>query len=79
MSWFGGIVVYILIWWMVFFSILPWGNQAEEKPETGHADSAQAKPRMGLKVLVTTGIATVFFGIAWYIIDSDLISFRTPQ
>lgn len=78
MGWASGVIVYILIWWMVFFSILPFGNHPVSRPETGHAESAPAKPRIGLKMLVTTGIATVFFGIAWWIIDSDLISFR-PQ
>ncbi len=76
MGWFTGLIVYILIWWMVFFSVLPWGNRAEQTPETGHAESAPAKPRIGLKMLVTTGIASLLFGVAWFIIDADIISFR---
>jgi predicted secreted protein len=78
MAWAHGVIVYILIWWMVFFSVLPWGNSPHQNPETGHADSAPAKPRLRAKVLVTTGIATVFFGIVWFVIDADIISFRTP-
>ncbi len=77
MGWVSGIIVYILIWWMVFFSILPFGNYPETKPEEGHAESAPANPRIGLKMLATTGIATGLFGVAWWIIQSDLITFRT--
>ena len=61
----------------MFFSVLPFGNRPEVDPKTGHADSAPAKPRIGLKMLVTTGIATALFGVAWWIIESDFISFRT--
>jgi predicted secreted protein len=78
MAWAHGIIVFILIWWMVFFSVLPWGNHPAQIPESGHADSAPLKPRLGLKVLITTGIATVFSGIAWLIIDANIISFRVP-
>ena len=78
MAWAHGIIVFILIWWMVFFSVLPWGNRPAQTPESGHADSAPLKPRLGLKILLTTGIATVFFGIAWLIIDANIISFRAP-
>lgn len=76
MGWASGVVVYIIIWWMVFFSVLPFGNSPEANPETGHVESAPAKPRIGIKMLITTGIATVLFGIAWWIIDSGMITFR---
>ena len=77
MGWVSGIIVFILIWWMVFFSILPFGNQPEPDPGEGHAESAPAKPRIVFKMLVTTGIATALFGVAWWIIESDLVTFRT--
>ncbi|MEX2009060.1 MAG: DUF1467 family protein, partial [Dongiaceae bacterium] len=25
MGWLGGVFVYVLIWWMVLFAVLPWG------------------------------------------------------
>ena len=50
MAWAHGIIVFILIWWMVFFSVLPWGNRPAQIPETGHADSPHYKPRLALKV-----------------------------
>ena len=78
MAWAHGIIVFILIWWMVFFSVLPWGNRPAKNPESGHADSAPMKPRLGLKVLATTAIAIVFTAIAWLVISADIISFRVP-
>ena len=76
MNWFTGIMVYVIVWWMVLFTTLPFGNRASDNPELGHADSAPEKPRMWLKAAVTTGIATVVWGVIYWVIDSNLISLR---
>ncbi len=73
---FSGAVVFIIIWWCVFFTVLPWGVETPDEPEPGHATSAPLRPRLGLKAAVTTGIAVVLWGIAFWVIESDLVSFR---
>ena len=78
MSWFTGILVYVMIWWVVLFTVLPWGVKVPEEHEPGHATSAPEKPRLGLKFLVTTAIATVLWAIAYYVIESGALSFRGP-
>ena len=40
MTWFTGILVYVIIWWLVLFMVLPWGVKVPEEPEPGHASSA---------------------------------------
>ena len=77
MGWFEGIVVYTIIWWCVLFTVLPWGIRRNTDEEKGHDAGAPARPRLLLKFAVTTVISTVLFGVAWYSIASDLISFRT--
>ena len=74
---FTGIMLFVIIWWMVFFTVLPWGNRAVEDPEPGHAPSAPAKPRLGLKIGVTTGIACVLFVIARLVIESGMVDLRS--
>ena len=76
MTWFSGFVVYVIIWWVVLFTVLPWGVRAPEEPEPGHVPSAPARPRLVLKFTLTTAIASVLFAIAYYVIESDLVSFR---
>lgn len=78
MGWFENIVVYVVIWWMVLFTVLPWGNRAPESAEAGHATSAPARPRLLLKFAIATAVATVLFFVARGVILSDLISFREP-
>lgn len=78
MNWFTGTAVFLMLWFLVLFAVLPWGVHVPEEPETGHATSAPSNPRIGLKLLVTTVIAgALWFAVDW-IIASDLISFRPP-
>lgn len=76
MGWVTGLAVYAVVWWIVLFTVLPWGAHPPEQPEMGHATSAPEKPRMWLKAGVTTIVAgVVWLGIYW-LVTSDLISFR---
>ena len=78
MSWVEGIVVYVLVWWVVIFAILPWGARppAAGQLVPGQARGAPARPRLWLKAGVTTLVAAVIWLIIWLIVHSDLISFR---
>lgn len=72
----SGIVVYILLWWWVLFMVLPFGAKAPEQVDTGHASSAPERPRMMLKLAVTTIVSVGLFVIVYLIISSGIFSFR---
>ena len=76
MNWLGGIVVYFLIWWLVLFTVLPWGVKTGGEQVQGQASSAPRRAMIGRKLLATTAISAVLFVIVYVVIDSDLISFR---
>ena len=82
MNWLSGIVVFVLLWWMVFFIALPLGvrppAEVGEEVGVGHVVSAPVRPRLWLKAGITTLVATALWGVAYYLIASDLISFRQP-
>jgi predicted secreted protein len=78
MSLYSGILVFVVIWWLVLFVVLPWGVTRSEQVEPGHAVEAPANPRLALKFAVTTAIALLLFALAWWLTRSDLISFRGP-
>ncbi len=65
-----------MLWWLTFFMVLPWGIQVEEKPTPGFADSAPKKPQLKLKLLITTLVSAVAWFCVYFIIESDIISFR---
>jgi predicted secreted protein len=72
----GAIVTYVVTWWLLFFMALPFGVAPEEHPQRGNVESAPARPRLLLKVLVTTLLAALAtWGVAW-LLDSGLIELR---
>ncbi len=79
MGWATGTAVYLVIWWLVIFMVLPWGARSvidEDDVKKGHASSAPKKPHMVLKVAITTVISGVLWGIVYSVIESGVISFR---
>ena len=71
-----GIVVFVIIWWLVIFMVLPWGVRRTENPEAGHDPGAPERPMLWRKVLATTLISAVLFAIVYTIVEFDLISLR---
>lgn len=72
----GAVVTYVCVWWLVFFMALPWGAAPAENPEPGHANSAPEKPRLLLKVAITTVIAAILTYAASLVLDSGWIELR---
>ena len=75
----SSLVVFILLWWWAFFMVLPWGNHPPEDIEKGHATSAPARPRLVKKLMVTTGLAVVFFIFTYWIITAGFFTFRGAE
>ncbi|MCH8213307.1 MAG: DUF1467 family protein [Proteobacteria bacterium] len=79
MGWATGTAVYLVIWWLVIFMVLPWGAKSvidEDDVKKGHAPGAPKNPRMVLKIAITTVISGALWGIVYTVIDSGVISFR---
>ncbi len=72
----GIAVVFAITWCLVFFMALPFGVRTPDEPEPGHAPSAPIRPRLALKVAITTAIAVSITGIAAAAVEYDIISFR---
>jgi predicted secreted protein len=77
MTWFTGLVLYVLIWWTVLFAVLPIGTRpvVDADEQTGWR-GAPEQPRILMKVIVTTLVAGVVWFAAWLLITSDYVSFR---
>jgi predicted secreted protein len=77
MNWFTGVVLYILIWWVTLFAVLPIGTHAVQQPDAVSGwRGAPARPRIWMKVCVTTAVACVLWLAVFALIESDWISFR---
>jgi predicted secreted protein len=73
-----GVAMYVMIWWVALFAVLPFGTRpvAEADVATGWR-GAPEKPRMWLKLLATTLVSAVIWGLCYLVITSDWLSFRS--
>ncbi len=79
MSWSYGIPTYVIIWWLVLFAVLPFGVRPSEEGDPGFGSGAPANPRLPLKALVTTLIAGVIWGIAYWAVAAGYLDFHGDQ
>ncbi|RAI60193.1 DUF1467 family protein [Roseicella frigidaeris] len=78
MGWFSGVVVYLLIWWVALFAVLPIGTQPnpEGDEQTGWRGVPQ-RPQLLRKVVITTLVSAILWLAVFALIESDWISFRS--
>lgn len=76
MNWFTGVVVYVLVWWITLFAVLPWWVTESEPDDPGYAAGAPARPRLLLKAAITSGIALVIWLAIFAVAVSPWFSFR---
>jgi predicted secreted protein len=76
MTWFTGLVVYILVWWVTLFAILPLWVTPSEPDDPGHPAGAPKQPLLLRKALVTTLVSAVIWLVIYLIVRSSWISFR---
>ncbi|HJZ33266.1 MAG TPA: DUF1467 family protein [Hyphomicrobiaceae bacterium] len=72
------IAIYVLMWWVVLFAILPLGvrTQGEEGAIVpGTPESAPARPRFLRIGLLTTLVTSVLFAGFWAAIRFNLVDF----
>ena len=76
----GSIIVYVMIWWIIFFSVLPIGIQSnkevfKEKIE-GIDPGAPKNPKIAKKFFLTTLITSLIFAVIYYLVKVDLLNLR---
>lgn len=78
MNWVTGLATYAIIWWLVIFMVLPWGVRRIDPDDLGKGEDpgAPEKPRMLMKIAVTTVVSGFVFGLVYLVVVSGVISFR---
>jgi len=76
MSWATGLMVYLVIWWTILFTVLPLGVRRVENPGKGQERGAPERPDLLRKAIITSIVAAVLW-IAFYVLhQADVFSFR---
>ena len=67
MSWTTALAIYFIVWWIVLFTVLPFGvrnaSEAGETVEAGNDPGAPTAHALGKKLIWTTIVSAVVFGI----------------
>ena len=78
MTWTTLIAVYLVVWWLTLFIVLPFGVQRANPEDLmpGEDPGSPARPRLLLKFAVTTVAAALIVTAIWFIQDAGLVDFR---
>ena len=71
-----GFLIYMIIWWIVIFTILPIGVKKSDNVIKGHDEGAPKNPLILKKFLITSIIAFILWVIFFYFIKNQIISFQ---
>jgi len=78
MAWSTAAAIYFVIWWVVLFTVLPFGvrnaSETGEAVEAGNDPGAPTIPALRAKLIWTTMIASVVFAICWVVYVYRLVS-----
>ena len=73
----GLAIIFIIIWWIVFFAILPIDVERKKIVKIEGEDSGSPEnPKMLKKFLYCTGITTILFIIIYYLIKFEYLNLR---
>jgi predicted secreted protein len=65
--WLSQAAIFLLIWFVILFAVLPWGVRQPNEPEPGHDPGAPMNPQLGRKAIITTAISVLLWGIYFYV------------
>jgi predicted secreted protein len=76
MSAVGVAVLFLITWWVVLFTTLPFGVRRNEDPAPGHDAGAPEKPHMATKALATTAIAGAITAAVYFAAEAGVLPLR---
>ena len=75
MTFLSGFCIYFIVWWLVLFTTLPFGVRQQENVQPGNDTDAPAQQMMVRKLIATTLIYAVLFGLIYWATESGMIDF----
>jgi len=69
--------IYVFIWWITLFAVLPFGVRTQHEEGTvvpGTPESAPAQPRILRAFLITTLVASIIWVLVYAVISYKLIT-----
>ncbi len=80
MNWVSGLMMFIITWWVVLFTVLPIGVRSQQETEAvswGTEPGAPARSHVPMKFAITTGIAALIWGGIYLAMAQGLLSLES--
>ena len=76
----AGLAIYLVVWWITLFAVLPWGVKSQHEANgefdgQGRDPGAPVRPLMLRKVMATTVIAAILWSAIAYVMIEKPIGF----
>jgi predicted secreted protein len=71
------LAIYFVLWWIVLFAVLPWGISSQHESGEivpGTDPGAPALPKLAAKLVWTTAVSAVVFGILYVVYTYRLLT-----
>ena len=79
MSLTGSFVVFVILWWLILFMILPRDINTRKDKDfivKGADPGAPTNPNIGKKLVITTAITLILFMIIYFLNYFDILNIR---
>ena len=77
MSITGSLIIFVLIWWIIFFSLLPIDVERKHKEMVEGADKGSPEnPKIIKKIIYTTIITSIIFVGIFMLVKYDYLNLR---
>jgi predicted secreted protein len=78
MSWTTALAIYFILWWLTLFAVLPWGVRSQDESgeiSPGTEPGAPVLPRIAVRLIWTTIVASIVFAVLYVIYVYRLVTF----
>lgn len=76
MSFWYALFIYLLIWWVTLFMILPLGVERHDEPGKGYDSGAPKSADIKKKLLLNTLVSAIIMAVIWVLVEIDVIRWR---
>lgn len=66
--------IYLLIWWVTLFAVLPLGVERHTDEGKGHDAGAPAKPDLKKKLIINTVVSAIILAIIYIMVEMKVIT-----
>jgi predicted secreted protein len=78
-AWTTSLAIYFIIWWLVLFTVLPWGIRSQSEHgdvAPGTDPGAPAVTGLRIKLIWTTVVATILFAAFYWAFVTKAVPFE---